>query len=290
MLSVLFELWARHATHYPFSCLTAFSRGNTGSYVLLVSYELGDPAYEENIIVDCFGKERLEEYRGKHKLDVMFVYGAHPNILEQAPGGRDNAKMVSDWRRRQQSKSNHQRQCAPRCASAILIKQLFTAILRMEFLAFLIKGTPLPPPNDFCACPNNSRPFLVKQTERTRRTLHTGEQVHVRGLRGVGGGRQLLFAPGLHKGSIFARRSHRPPQGGHLKTYLGRANRTVKTRNSFFSRQYVCPLLNVSPLVFRAAPRRWMRSTKKSGRMWPPRTVSGSLPGCTRKTCFAAGR
>ena len=26
--------------------------------------------YEENIIVDCFGRERLEEYRGKHKLDV----------------------------------------------------------------------------------------------------------------------------------------------------------------------------------------------------------------------------
>ena len=34
------------------------------------SYDLGTPKYEENIIVDCFGRERLEEYRGKHKLDV----------------------------------------------------------------------------------------------------------------------------------------------------------------------------------------------------------------------------
>ena len=34
------------------------------------SYDLGTSTYEENIIVDCFGRERLEEYRGKHKLDV----------------------------------------------------------------------------------------------------------------------------------------------------------------------------------------------------------------------------
>jgi hypothetical protein len=58
------------------------------------SYDLGTPKYEENIIVDCFGRERLEEYRGKHKLDVCLVYGAHPSILQQAPGGRENAKMV----------------------------------------------------------------------------------------------------------------------------------------------------------------------------------------------------
>jgi hypothetical protein len=58
------------------------------------SYELGTPEYEENIIVDCFGKERLEEYRGKHKLDLLFVYGINPKCVEQAPGGRENAKMV----------------------------------------------------------------------------------------------------------------------------------------------------------------------------------------------------
>jgi hypothetical protein len=59
------------------------------------SYDLGSEDYEKNIIVDCFGKERLEEYRGKHKLDVCLVYGVDPLIIEQAPGGRDNAKVVS---------------------------------------------------------------------------------------------------------------------------------------------------------------------------------------------------
>jgi hypothetical protein len=58
------------------------------------SYELGSSSYEENIIIDCFGKERLEEYRGKHKLDLLFVYGVNPKSVEQAPGGRENAKMV----------------------------------------------------------------------------------------------------------------------------------------------------------------------------------------------------
>jgi hypothetical protein len=36
----------------------------------------------------------LEEYRGKHKLDLLFVYGINPKCVEQAPGGRENAKMV----------------------------------------------------------------------------------------------------------------------------------------------------------------------------------------------------
>jgi len=60
-----------------------------------VTYDLGSPMYEDNIIIDCFGKERLEEYRGKHKLDVCLVYGVEPLIIDQAPGGRDNAKVVS---------------------------------------------------------------------------------------------------------------------------------------------------------------------------------------------------
>jgi hypothetical protein len=51
--------------------------------------------YEENIIVDCFGPERLDEYKGKGMLDLCLVYGADPRVLSQAPGGRDNAKMVT---------------------------------------------------------------------------------------------------------------------------------------------------------------------------------------------------
>jgi hypothetical protein len=42
-----------------------------------------------------FGFERLSEYKGKHMLDLCLVYGAEPLVLTQAPGGRDNAKMVS---------------------------------------------------------------------------------------------------------------------------------------------------------------------------------------------------
>jgi len=73
-------------------------QGDGGVYFSLNgpgSYDVGSPSYEDNIIIDCFGKERLEEYRGKHKLDALFVYGAEPSVLQQAPGGRDNAKMVS---------------------------------------------------------------------------------------------------------------------------------------------------------------------------------------------------
>jgi hypothetical protein len=58
------------------------------------SYELGSTMYEENIIIDCFGASRLEEYLGKHKLDLCLVYGAEPGSLMQAPGGRDNARVV----------------------------------------------------------------------------------------------------------------------------------------------------------------------------------------------------
>ena len=59
------------------------------------SYGLGTPNYEKNLITDCFGAARLDEYRGKHKLDLCFIYGAEPKTLHQAPGGRDNAKVVS---------------------------------------------------------------------------------------------------------------------------------------------------------------------------------------------------
>mmetsp|Transcript_44214 Transcript_44214/g.56632 ORF Transcript_44214/g.56632 Transcript_44214/m.56632 type:complete len:376 (+) Transcript_44214:2-1129(+) len=68
------------------------------------SYGIGDYSnnnhhhineYETNLIIDCFGNERLEEYLGKGRLDVVIVYGCEASILEQAPGGRENAKMIS---------------------------------------------------------------------------------------------------------------------------------------------------------------------------------------------------
>ena len=53
------------------------------------------PSYEANIIIDCFGEGRLNEYARKHKLDLCIVYGVDPGALIQAPGGRDNARVVS---------------------------------------------------------------------------------------------------------------------------------------------------------------------------------------------------
>ena len=52
------------------------------------AYALGTDLYEENIIVNCFGPERLDEYKGKGMLDLCLVYGADPRVLRQAPGER----------------------------------------------------------------------------------------------------------------------------------------------------------------------------------------------------------
>jgi hypothetical protein len=57
-------------------------------------YDIGSTEYEDKVTIDCFGKERLEEYRGAHKLDVCIVYAADPGILTPAPS-RKNAVMVS---------------------------------------------------------------------------------------------------------------------------------------------------------------------------------------------------
>jgi hypothetical protein len=62
----------------------------------LGSSELGsNELYEEMIIKDCFGVERLLEYKGQGKLDVVIVYAISPMALQPAPGGRDNAKVVT---------------------------------------------------------------------------------------------------------------------------------------------------------------------------------------------------
>jgi hypothetical protein len=73
-------------------------QGDGGVYVSTqgpASYGLGSPEYEVNIIKDCFGVERVNEYVGKGNLDVIIIYGCTGAALEQTPGGRDNAKMVS---------------------------------------------------------------------------------------------------------------------------------------------------------------------------------------------------
>jgi len=72
-------------------------QGDGGVYFSLkgpLSYKLGQKEYEKNIIKDCFGVARVDEYLGQGKLDALIIYGCDPNVLLQAPGGRDNAKMV----------------------------------------------------------------------------------------------------------------------------------------------------------------------------------------------------
>eukprot|EP00615_Pteridomonas_danica_P006215 CAMPEP_0114345144 /NCGR_PEP_ID=MMETSP0101-20121206/11986_1 /TAXON_ID=38822 ORGANISM="Pteridomonas danica, Strain PT" /NCGR_SAMPLE_ID=MMETSP0101 /ASSEMBLY_ACC=CAM_ASM_000211 /LENGTH=724 /DNA_ID=CAMNT_0001480919 /DNA_START=816 /DNA_END=2990 /DNA_ORIENTATION=- len=59
------------------------------------SYGLGGYDYEENLIKDCFGVERLEEYKGQDRLSAVIVSACHPATLQPAPGGRDRAKVVS---------------------------------------------------------------------------------------------------------------------------------------------------------------------------------------------------
>eukprot|EP00615_Pteridomonas_danica_P010327 CAMPEP_0114337352 /NCGR_PEP_ID=MMETSP0101-20121206/6308_1 /TAXON_ID=38822 ORGANISM="Pteridomonas danica, Strain PT" /NCGR_SAMPLE_ID=MMETSP0101 /ASSEMBLY_ACC=CAM_ASM_000211 /LENGTH=623 /DNA_ID=CAMNT_0001469563 /DNA_START=199 /DNA_END=2070 /DNA_ORIENTATION=+ len=59
------------------------------------SYDWGSDKYEKNLINDCYGEGRLKEYLGKNLLDLLIVYGTDPELLRPAPGGRDNAVMVS---------------------------------------------------------------------------------------------------------------------------------------------------------------------------------------------------
>jgi len=39
--------------------------------------------------------EREDEYKGSGKLNAIIVYGCTPSVLHQAPGGRDNARVVT---------------------------------------------------------------------------------------------------------------------------------------------------------------------------------------------------
>eukprot|EP00615_Pteridomonas_danica_P002247 CAMPEP_0114355496 /NCGR_PEP_ID=MMETSP0101-20121206/20260_1 /TAXON_ID=38822 ORGANISM="Pteridomonas danica, Strain PT" /NCGR_SAMPLE_ID=MMETSP0101 /ASSEMBLY_ACC=CAM_ASM_000211 /LENGTH=501 /DNA_ID=CAMNT_0001497467 /DNA_START=467 /DNA_END=1972 /DNA_ORIENTATION=+ len=77
--------------------MSSQGQGDGGVYFSLkgpLSYNLGSKNYEKNLIKDCFGVERVDEYLGKGKLDAVIVYGCEADVLVQAPGGRDNAKMI----------------------------------------------------------------------------------------------------------------------------------------------------------------------------------------------------
>jgi hypothetical protein len=61
-------------------------QGDGGVYVSTLgpaSYGLGTPDYEVNIIKDCFGVERVKEYLGKGRLEVVIIYGCTACALDQ---------------------------------------------------------------------------------------------------------------------------------------------------------------------------------------------------------------
>ena len=43
----------------------------------LGSYKFGSKEYEELLIVDCFGPERLAEYKGRGNLNCLLVLKVH---------------------------------------------------------------------------------------------------------------------------------------------------------------------------------------------------------------------
>ncbi len=47
------------------------------------SYDLGSTRYEDDIIADFFGPSYVKEYRGKHMVDFVIVYGISPCVLTQ---------------------------------------------------------------------------------------------------------------------------------------------------------------------------------------------------------------
>jgi len=72
-------------------------QGDGGVYFSMLgpcAYKFGTDLYEAKLIASCFGSSRVDEYKGKHKLDCVLVYGVDPLILSDVPGGRDDAKMV----------------------------------------------------------------------------------------------------------------------------------------------------------------------------------------------------
>ena len=82
--------------------MSASGPGNGGAYFSTkgpVSYGLGTPQYEDNVINDCFGSfgdeaKVLEEMKGKHFVDVCFVYGVEPRAARAVPGPSKYTKCI----------------------------------------------------------------------------------------------------------------------------------------------------------------------------------------------------
>ena len=62
------------------------------------SYDYGGDDYETNLLTDVFGEDKVRDFRGKHKADLVVVYGAEPRCLRQVPGYGESSKMLTKVR------------------------------------------------------------------------------------------------------------------------------------------------------------------------------------------------
>jgi len=58
------------------------------------SFGLGSERYEKNVIVALKGASRINDYRGKHKLDVCIVYAVEPRVLQPVMGESEHFRLI----------------------------------------------------------------------------------------------------------------------------------------------------------------------------------------------------
>jgi len=58
------------------------------------SFGLGSERYEKNLIVALKGASRINDYRGKHKLDVCIVYAVEPRVLQPVRGESEHFRQI----------------------------------------------------------------------------------------------------------------------------------------------------------------------------------------------------
>jgi len=58
------------------------------------SFDIGSPHYEENVVLDCFGRDRVEEFRGQHRVDICVVYGIDPMMADKALNNLHHSTMI----------------------------------------------------------------------------------------------------------------------------------------------------------------------------------------------------
>jgi hypothetical protein len=58
-------------------------------------YGFGTPDFKRNVITDCFGESRIDEYKDSPNFQIVLMCCVKTAMLSDVPGGRANALMVS---------------------------------------------------------------------------------------------------------------------------------------------------------------------------------------------------